>query len=247
MAGPGRFITLEGIDGSGKSTALRWLISQLQLRGIKSVATREPGGTPLAERLRKLLLRKPLKGEGSGKGTWEAEGATEMPEVDTELLLVFAARIQHVETVIRPALEAGVWVICDRFTDATYAYQGGGRGVSAERIRLLEEWVRSESKAVQQRKELGYDPDRTLLFDVPIAEGMRRRARRGPSEEVLQGRVLEREGEAFLSRVRRAYSARAAAAPKRFCWIDAGQTWPEVAAELARWLEREVFSWRTGD
>ena len=133
----GRFITLEGIDGAGKSTHAAWLAGVIAAAGRRVAATREPGGTPLGERLRELLLHEPMTH-------------------DTEALLMFAARREHVEQVIRPALARGDWVVCDRFTDSTYAYQGGGRSVPLERIEMLEDWMQA-----------GLQPDRTYLFDLP--------------------------------------------------------------------------------
>jgi dTMP kinase len=133
----GRFITLEGIDGAGKSTHLPWLAEQVHARGQAVITTREPGGTPLGERLRELVLREPMSH-------------------DAETLLMFAARREHLELVIRPALARGEWVLCDRFTDATFAYQGGGHDVRKERIRELEQWIHGDCQ-----------PDLTLLFDVP--------------------------------------------------------------------------------
>ncbi|HKJ70417.1 MAG TPA: dTMP kinase [Gammaproteobacteria bacterium] len=141
---------------------------------------------------------------------------------------MFAARAQHLEAVIRPALEAGRWVICDRFTDATYAYQGGGRGIPAARIRVLEEWVHR-----------GFQPDRTLLFNLPPEEGLRRRAGEGRAND-----RFEQEGLDFLERVQAAYRERALADPDRFHPIDAGRGWREVAQALDDWLARELAEWR---
>ncbi|MFP4561003.1 MAG: dTMP kinase [Thiohalorhabdus sp.] len=210
----GRFITLEGIDGAGKTTAASYLAERLGQEGVEVVATREPGGTPLAEAIRGLLT-----------GT-EGEAPTE----DTEALLMFAARAQHLDRVIRPALQAGRWVLCDRFTDATYAYQGGGRGMPAERIRALEHWVHG-----------GFQPDRTLLFELPAEEGLRRRAGAGSRAD-----RFEEEGAAFLRGVQDAYRQRAEAEPERFRSIDAGRPWPEVAGTLDTWLARELAQWRAG-
>ncbi|KPV40136.1 thymidylate kinase [Thiohalorhabdus denitrificans] len=210
----GRFITLEGIDGAGKTTAASYLAERLGEEGVEVVATREPGGTPLAESIRSLL-----------KGT-EGEG----PTTDTETLLMFAARAQHLEQVIRPALQAGQWVLCDRFTDATYAYQGGGRGLSAERIRVLEHWVHG-----------GFQPDRTLLFELSPREGLRRRAGEGGQSD-----RFEEEGTDFLRRVQATYRQRAEAEPERFQPIDAGGSWSEVAGALDAWLARELAQWRAG-
>ena len=184
----GRFITLEGIDGAGKSTHLEWLARLLEGRGIAVRATREPGGTVLGERLRELLLDRDQR---------------LAPE--TETLLMFAARREHVATVIVPALETGAWVLCDRFTDASYAYQSGGSGVAWEKVALLEEWVHP-----------GLQPDLTLLFDVS-PETARQRTQQGRSAD-----RFEREEHAYFQRVREAYLRRARAAPGRIRVIDAG-------------------------
>ena len=184
----GRFITLEGIDGAGKSTHLEWLARLLEAQGIAVRATREPGGTVLGERLRELLLDRDQR---------------LAPE--TETLLMFAARREHVATVIVPALESGAWVLCDRFTDASYAYQAGGSGVAWEKIALLEEWVHP-----------GLQPDLTLLFDVS-PETARQRTQQGRSAD-----RFEREEQAYFQRVREAYLRRARSAPGRMRVIDAG-------------------------
>ncbi|HEY1325495.1 MAG TPA: dTMP kinase [Casimicrobiaceae bacterium] len=202
----GRFITLEGIDGAGKSTHAAWIAETLQRRGHTVVATREPGGTPLGEALRHLLLRETITH-------------------DTEALLMFAARREHVETVIRPALARGDWVLCDRFTDATYAYQGGGHGVSREWIRALAEHVHGDC-----------NPDLTLLFDVP-PEVSRARLERARSE----GRSLdkfEREAQAFFDRVRNAYLELATTDPARFEVVDSTRPLDAVRERLSQVLER---------
>jgi dTMP kinase len=201
----GRFITLEGIDGAGKSTHVDWLRDRIAALGHAVVATREPGGTPLGEKLRTLLLHDPMTR-------------------DTEALLMFAARREHLEAVIRPALARGDWVLCDRFTDATYAYQGAGHGVSLERIRGLESWV-----------DAGCRPDRTFLFDVPpgVSRARLHRAR-------ADGRDLdrfEREAAAFFARVRDAYLERAAAEPERIRIIDGAQTLAAVRIALESHLQ----------
>ena len=201
----GRFITLEGIDGAGKSTHVAWLRDTLAARGHQVVATREPGGTPLGERLRELLL---------------GEAMTH----DSEALLMFAARREHLEQVIRPSLARGDWVLCDRFTDATYAYQGGGHGVDAERIRQLEDWVQGDCV-----------PDLTLLFDVPPDVSRERLA-----SNARDGRVLdkfEREYQSFFGRVRAVYLQRAQAEPRRFRVVDSSKPIDEVRAQLAAALE----------
>ncbi len=197
----GRFITLEGIDGAGKTTHAAWLAEAITARGHRVVATREPGGTPLGERLRDLLL-------------------SEAMTADTEALLMFAARREHVENVIRPALARGDWVLCDRFTDATYAYQGGGKGVSFARLAELAAFVHGDCQ-----------PDLTILFDVSITESRVRLAR---AEE--EGRTLdkfERERVVFFERVREAYLARARADPRRFRVIDTTRPLAEVRVDLA--------------
>jgi len=197
----GRFITLEGIDGAGKSTHLAWLRERIEARGHRVVTSREPGGTPLGEQLRNLLLHEPMTH-------------------DSETLLMFAARREHLEHVIRPSLARGEWVLCDRFTDATYAYQGGGKGVPVARIRDLEQWLHGDCQ-----------PDLTLLFDVPTATS---RARLEKAR--IEGRQLdkfEREAGSFFERVRDAYLARAAADPRRFRVVDSSQPLATVRAELA--------------
>ncbi len=186
----GLFVTLEGPEGAGKSTNREYLAERLRACGVDVVLTREPGGTPLAERIRELLLTP----------------ADEPMAVDTELLLVFAARAQHLAQVVRPALERGAVVLCDRFTDATYAYQGGGRGLSIERIAQLEAFVQGELR-----------PDLTLIFDLPVEVGLARAAARGRLDR------FEQEGLRFFESVRRAYLDRAKAAPSRYRIIDAGQ------------------------
>ena len=185
----GRFISLECGEGAGKSTLAAGLAKALQALGIPVICTREPGGTPLAERVRAVVL----------------ERGDEVIDLTAETLLMFAARSIHLANRIRPALAAGHWVICDRFTDATYAYQGAGRGVPLPLIDSLAE-------AVQQ----GTWPDRTLLLDLPIEEGMRRAKRRGGPED-----RFEAEHTAFFTRVRDAYRQRAAAEPTRFRVLDA--------------------------
>ena len=198
----GRFITLEGIDGAGKSTHASWLADALSGRGFRVVTTREPGGTPLGEALRDLLLRQPMAHE-------------------SEALLMFAARREHVVRVIAPALARGDCVVCDRFTDATYAYQGGGHGVSLELIGALERLLHASC-----------NPDLTLLFDVPGSVSRERLDRM-----LAKGRDLdkfERETESFFARVRNAYLDRAAADPRRFRVIDATRPLADVRADLAR-------------
>lgn len=196
----GFFITLEGGEGVGKSTNLEFVRAHLAAAGKPARMTREPGGTALGERIRGLLLDR---------------GETGMA-ADTELLLMFAARAQHLAQVIRPALEAGEWVACDRFTDATYAYQGGGRGVAAERIRLLEQWVQGTLR-----------PDLTLLLDAPVDVGRGRMGARGGEAD-----RFEREERAFFERVRTCYLQLARAEPARYRVIDAARPLAEVQAQL---------------
>ncbi|MDO6563101.1 dTMP kinase [Amphritea sp. 1_MG-2023] len=201
----GRFITLEGTEGVGKSTNLRFIESVLQQQTIDYQLTREPGGTPLAEEVRELLLR----------------NRTEEVADDAELLLVFAARAQHLTSVIRPALAAGRWVLCDRFTDATFAYQGGGRGLSKETISLLETLV-----------QRGLQPDLTILLDLPVEIGLSRARQRGELDR------FENERMAFFEQVRQAYLERAAADPQRFAVIDASGTLEQVQQQIADVLQR---------
>ena len=186
----GLFVTLEGPEGAGKSTNREYLAERLREQGIEVVLSREPGGTPLAERIRELLLAP----------------SDEIMDSDTELLLVFAARAQHLAQVIRPALARGAVVLCDRFTDATYAYQGGGRGLSVERIAILESFVQGELR-----------PDLTLVFDLPVEVGLARAAARGRLDR------FEQEGQAFFVAVRQAYLQRAGQQPQRYRLLDAAQ------------------------
>ena len=195
----GRFITLEGGEGAGKSTNLEYLSTRLQAAGVNVRHTREPGGTPLGEKLRELLLNPDHTGMHS----------------DTELLLMFAARAQHLHELILPALARGEWVICDRFTDATYAYQGGGRGIDVQRIALLEDWVQQ-----------GLQPDTTLLFDLPVAQGLERAGKRGALDR------FEQEQQDFFEQVRAAYLERAAQNPGRFRIVDAGRELTAVQQQL---------------
>ena len=195
----GLFITLEGPEGAGKSTNREYLAQRLREKGLDVVLTREPGGTPLAERIRELLLAP----------------ADEPMNSDTELLLVFAARAQHLAQVIRPALMRGAIVLCDRFTDATYAYQGAGRGLSSARIEQLESFVQGELR-----------PDLTLIFDLPVEVGLSRAAARGRLDR------FEQEGLGFFEAVRGAYLDRARQAPQRYRVIDASQQLAAVQQDL---------------
>jgi dTMP kinase len=193
----GRFITLEGLDGAGKSTHLSWLVESLRARGTTVVQTREPGGTPLGEKLRALLLADPM-------------------HLETEALLMFAARREHLAQVIEPALARGDWVVCDRFTDASFAYQGGGRGLAREKLATLEQWVQH-----------GLQPDLTLLFDVSTDLAR--------SRVTSMGRDLdrfEREQAEFFERVRNEYLARAASSNGRIRIIDGARPLNDVKKSL---------------
>lgn len=195
----GKFITFEGIDGAGKSTHIAGVADLVRSRGLTVLSTREPGGTPLGEKLRDLLLHEPM-------------------HLETEAMLMFAARREHVAQVIEPALERGDWVICDRFSDATYAYQGGGRGLDKQKFQILEQWVHGHLQ-----------PDLTFLFDLPPAIAGGRIA--------AQGRELDRfeqEKAEFHERVREAYLERAAAAPKRIHIINADQALDEIKKQVEK-------------
>lgn len=185
----GNFITLEGIDGAGKSTHQGWLVEFLRQRGHRVVATREPGGTRLGESLRELLLHESM-------------------HLETEALLMFAARREHLALVILPALERGDWVVSDRFTDASFAYQGGGRGLDKEKLEALENWVQA-----------GLQPDLTLFFDIPVELAQARLTATGRAPD-----RFEQEQKAFFERVRRAYLDRTEREPQRIHRIDATQT-----------------------
>lgn len=195
----GRFITLEGVEGAGKSTQCRLLVDWLRAQGVDPLVTREPGGTPTAERIRELLL--------------EATNAHVSP--DAELLLMFAARADHLSQCVEPALAAGRWVVCDRFTDATHAYQGGGRGLERARIAELERFV-----------QRGLQPDLTLIFDLPVERGLVRARRRSAPDR------FEAEDRAFFERVRAVYIEIAERAPERVCLIDADRPEHQVHAEV---------------
>lgn len=195
----GKFITLEGSEGAGKSTAMQAVQSWAQQAGLDFVITREPGGTPLAEKIRELLLDK---------------NHTSMSD-DTELLLMFAARAQHISELIQPSMAAGQWIICDRFTDATYAYQGGGRGIANERIAQLEQWVQGKLR-----------PNLTLLLDLPVEQGLARAGQRGDLDR------FEQEQTAFFERVRAAYLDRAQQFPQQYRIIDAAQDIDRVRDQI---------------
>ena len=209
MSRQARFITLEGGEGVGKTTNLAFIEQYLRGHGLEVILTREPGGTPLGEKVRSLLL-----------------DSTHM-DSRAELLLVFAARGQHIADVIRPALAAGNWVLCDRFTDASYAYQGGGRGIESSVIGYLERWVQQ-----------GVQPDLTLLLDAPPAVGLARARNRGTADR------FELEQLSFFENVRQVYLDRAAAQPQRIKRVDASGSLEEVQDELARHLDRLIESSR---
>jgi len=191
----GKFITVEGPEGGGKSTQIVHLRRFLESTGKCVVSTREPGGTPLSESIRALLLDKTIDSMGT----------------DTELLMMFAARAEHIRQVIEPALRGGQWVVCDRFTDATYAYQGGGRGLPDERIESIESWVQGQLR-----------PDMTLILDLPVSVGLQRAVARGEVDR------FELEDEQFFHRVRKKYLERARSAPQRYRIIDASRSLEQV-------------------
>ena len=199
----GKFITLEGVDGAGKSTHLAWLAKRIEAAGKKVVITREPGGTPLGEALRQLLLSQPM-------------------HLETETLLMFAARREHLDRVILPALSTGTWVVSDRFTDASFAYQGGGRGLDPARIEALETWVQGSLQ-----------PDLTFYFDIPVELARQRRA---AATAVLDR--FEQEDSEFFDRVRAAYLARASRYPQRMRIVDARLS----IEEIEKLLEKIVLS-----
>lgn len=199
----GKFLVLEGTEGTGKSTNLAFIQQQIESAGIKVVVTREPGGTPLAEEIRALLL----------------EPRTEKVDPVAELLLIFSARAQHLNQLIKPALDAGTWVLSDRFTDATYAYQGGGRNLSKDVILQLE-------NIVQQ----GVQPDLTFYLDIDVELGLQRARARADLDR------FEQEEISFFEKVRAAYLERIAAMPERYYRIDAGQTLDQVQSDIAEKL-----------
>ncbi len=197
------FITVEGTEGAGKSTNMAWIRQRLEQAGKQVVQTREPGGTEIGEAIRELLLGHRHDGMAD----------------DTELLLMFAARAEHLAKVIRPALERGDWVLCDRFTDATYAYQGGARGIPMQRIARLEQWVQGELR-----------PDLTFILDVPVELGMQRVRERGQSDR------FEKQALDFFERVRKAYLERAHAHPERYHVIDASRPLEQVRDDIDKVL-----------
>lgn len=214
MPSRGRFITLEGGEGVGKSTNLALVRDHLESLGIETITTREPGGTPRAEAIRELLL---------------APDEAETLADDAELLLVFAARAQHLARRIRPALECGAWVVCDRFTDATYAYQGSARRGDRSAIAMLETFVQQ-----------GLQPDLTLLLDMPVDAARERVTARGQGLD-----RFERERAAFFEAVRQGYLERAAAAPARIAVIDAARSLTQVQADIRHCLDQRVAAWRS--
>ncbi|HNR11001.1 MAG TPA: dTMP kinase [Nitrosomonas europaea] len=199
----GKFITVEGIDGAGKSTHLAWLERFLQDKGLEVVVTREPGGTALGEALRQLLL-----------------DHRQVMHPETEALLMFAARREHLDKVILPALDRGAWVVSDRFTDASFAYQGGGRGVAQSKLENLEQWVQA-----------GFSPDLTVYFDVPVIVGR---------ERLQSTRIADRfemESNLFFERVRQAYLQRAGQFPQRIRVVDGSRPLAEVKTAIAKIME----------
>lgn len=191
-----KFITLEGIDGAGKSTHLNWLAERLRSQGKNVLVTREPGGTPLGEALRELLLHQAM-------------------HLETEALLMFAARREHLDKAIIPALHEGTWVISDRFTDASFAYQGGGRGLEESKLKILEQWVQQDLQ-----------PDLTLLFDVTLEVSRKRLSSNASLDR------FEQEKQDFFQRVRDAYLKRAAQFPERIRVIDSGRALNEIQVDL---------------
>ena len=199
MKKTGKFITLEGIEGVGKTSNLKYIQSLLEAAGHTCVVTREPGGTPLGESLRGLLL----------------EHSNEQMSVNAELLMMFAAREEHLKKVILPALAAGHTVLCDRFTEATYAYQGGGRGIDSEKIAELESWVQGELR-----------PDLTIILDAPVTVGRSRASKRSTPDRI------EKEEDAFFQRVRAYYLEMSEHYPHRICTIDASLEMEAVKSQV---------------
>ncbi len=209
----GLFITVEGIEGAGKTTHINFVVNYLRAAGHEVVSTREPGGTALGEAIRTVVL---------------GEQAVEM-STDSEALLMFAARAQHIEEVIEPALAKGAWVVCDRFTEATYAYQGGGRGMPFSRIAVLEEWVQGALR-----------PDLTLLLDLSPEIGLERVGKRGASDR------FDGEDAEFFTRVREVYLRRAANAQGAYAVIDAEQNVETVRRAITDILDRTVAEAKGG-
>ena len=203
----GLFLTFEGVDGAGKSTHVQWVSDYLSANGVTVCRTREPGGTPLAEKLRELLLTEPM-------------------HLETETLLMFAARNEHLRTVIEPALAAGHWVVCDRFSDASFAYQGAGRGLGMARVATLVEWVHP-----------AFGPDRTWLFDVPLAVAKQRLA------DTREPDRFEREQADFFERTRAAYLSLVAQEPDRFEVVDGTQSISAIRTGLTESLDDLLAAW----
>lgn len=203
----GRFITVEGTEGVGKSTSMDFIKSWFKKSGIELVVTREPGGTELGEKLREVLL----------------DAKEQSMCDDTELLLMFAARAQHLQEIILPALNEGKWVLCDRFTDSTYAYQGGGRGIELSRIAELEQWVQGDRR-----------PDMTLVLDLPVADGLERAGKRSTPDR------FELEKHEFFNKVRDTFLHRAKASPERYKIINAAPSIADVQKSIQTVLESLV-------
>ena len=203
----GRFITVEGTEGVGKSTNMAFIENWLKQSGKELVITREPGGTVLGEKLREVLL----------------DAKEQSMADDTELLLMFAARAQHLQEIILPALEAGKWVLCDRFTDSTYAYQGGGRGIEHSRIAELEQWVQGDCR-----------PDMTIILDLPVEIGLERAGKRSAPDR------FELEKNNFFNNVRNTFLARAAENPTRYAVIDASPSVDKVQQSIQLVLEQLI-------
>ena len=199
-----KFITLEGIEGVGKTSNLHFIKALLEAAGHACVVTREPGGTPLGESLRELLL----------------QHSAEQMSAAAELLMMFAARAEHINKVITPALQQAKYVLCDRFTEATYAYQGGGRGIDTRKIEQLENWVQGDLR-----------PDLTLILDAPVGVGRARAGKRSAPDRI------ETEHDAFFDRVRASYREMAKHYPQRICLVDATQALPQVQAEIKNRLQ----------
>lgn len=216
MQTSGKFITLEGGEGTGKSTQVETVRAELAAAGLEVIVTREPGGTPRAEKIRELLL---------------ARSAEAMPE-SCELLLMFAARATHLHNLILPGLKRGAWVVCDRFTDASYAYQGYGRGQSLQHIAQLEAWVQQ-----------GLQPDCTLLMDAPVELAMRRARARNVAKGQGEGDRFETEQNAFFERVREGYLERARQ-DTRFRMIDAGQSLADVTSQVRSTIREFIRQYR---
>ena len=205
----GKFITVEGVEGVGKTTNMAFIKQWLDRQGIDHITTREPGGTPLAENIRELLL----------------SPRNEVVNENTELLMMFAARAQHLAAVITPALKKGQWVLCDRFTDATYAYQGGGRGVAMEKIALLENLVQGDLR-----------PDLTLVLDLAVSQGLERARNRSTPDRFEQEKLV------FFEKVRECYLSRAKTVPEQYRVIDASQNLEQVQLDIQSILAKFVVS-----